>query len=525
MESDVDPASPIVIMNIQLTGGSSTQKIQSPKLALAAAPAWIAGNLAQTVLHRAAGQKPLDAAEQVARFGCRADEFTELGAWDQAVKLREATLLVQPAEVLQRVKLVDECLALVSPRVSLDAGEIYPGSPAIKMVYGRKVDWYLQALDHVEYLIRNRQIDRKKALDLCLHLMPQASLNYAPARFVIQISDQYYRVGQEELARAQKPARKFFLEIAPKVLNLPPPVDQPKADRTDAEFVRMWQSMFLDGVLQRADVSYPLPKDLADLARAYTQILPDGLQARHVELPRMPWEYGPRAAMPDDYTMFYHALAASSHKISSIRGRYMLLEQEVKGGRLRRERAVAILQEMDKLEQEYRSVLPLGERQLADLAWSGPKRLCARIQAAFNPPLGPAVAPSPPKARPGPSLHIGRPQDESTERTTTGAVRFVPVTLTVKRLDGSVEKRNPESVAKPLFGAAGMDVVQCGAGADVYCHRGGLYRMKKAGLLEELIRDGENCFQRGLGRPPDLGGSPRRDRVGRRHGRRGLGQD
>ncbi|MGO9113225.1 MAG: hypothetical protein ACLP9L_28670, partial [Thermoguttaceae bacterium] len=338
-----DPASPVVTVSTQLTGGNSAEKIQSPKLTLAGTPAWIVGDLAQRILHRAKDQKPLDALQQVALLSGRADEFTGLGAWNQAVKLREAALLVQPAAVAQRVKLVEEYLALVYRGRSADApaepDQIYPGSPWIKAEYGRKVDLYLQALEHVEYLIVNRRIDRSKALDLCRKVMPQSSVNTMPARQVVRLGESYYRIGQEELAHAQKPARRFFLEIAPKVLDLPLAANQPKGDRADAEFLQSWQSMFLDGVLQRTDVSYPVAKDLADLVHAYTQILPDGLPVWHIELPSMPWEYGPRAAMPDDYAAFYRALAASSHKISSIRGRYMLLEQEVRAGRMARDRA------------------------------------------------------------------------------------------------------------------------------------------------------------------------------------------
>ncbi len=112
------------------------------------------------------------------------------------------------------------------------------------------------------------------------------------------------------------------------------------------------------------------------------------------------------------------------------------------------------------------------------------------------PPQRPALAPSRAKQRSGALDNGPAAVDESPERRTTGAVRFVPVTLTVKRLDRSIEKRTPEFAAGRLLGARGMDIVRCGPGVDVYCHGGGLCVMRKTGLLEELLCDQDRSYFR-----------------------------
>jgi hypothetical protein len=474
----------VVKLRNRLIGGNSTEEINSPALALDAAPRWIASELAQKALRRAAGQKPLVASEQVKLLTNRAEEFTALAAWEHAVKLREAALLVAPEADGQRAKLVDECLALVARVEHLDpsseVGEVYPGSPSIKRVYGRKVDWYLQALEHVDYLVRNRRVDRNKALDLCRRVTPYA-LNQMPWLQVIRIGDSYYRIGQEELARAQKPARMFFLEVVPKVLELPPPVRPPERDHLNGSFSELWQSVFLDGVLQRTDVSYPVRKDLADLTRAYTQILPDRIPFWQVELPSMPSNPGPRAAMPEDYTAFYRALAESRHKVSSIRGRYMLLQQEALAGGLTPQRGSAILSEIGALKNEYRKLVPPGA-----LSWSDADRLCASIRTAIQPPR-----------RPGTLINRPAVDDDSRENVrSTGAVRFTPIDLKLRRLDGEIEDHSSEFSARLIMEARGMDIVKCGTGIDVYYCGSGLCVMRKPGLLEELVRDERSFFRR-----------------------------
>jgi hypothetical protein len=202
---------PTVSLRVRLVNDKSSQTLESPKLTIAQAPCWIASDLTQRVVDQAGGRKSLSAQSQVGLLVDRADEFAQLGAFQQAVSLREAALLVEPSMADQRLKMLDESISFIRRSEPLAADEEYPGSPAIREKFGWKIDVYLQALECLEYVVRNKLVDRWRAIELSHVLIP--CLHDGLPHSILRIGEHhYYRVGQEELARAQKPTRRFFLE-------------------------------------------------------------------------------------------------------------------------------------------------------------------------------------------------------------------------------------------------------------------------------------------------------------------------
>ena len=124
--------------------------------------------------------------------------------------------------------------------------------------------------------------------------------------------------------------RRFFLEVVPKILDLPLGRNEPRNQILESLFLSRWQDHFIGGVRRRVDVPYLTPRDLADLARAYTEILPENLPIGQMRLPTASLIEDPRAATEEDYDAFYRTVAASKHNTSSLRGRFTLLENQLK---------------------------------------------------------------------------------------------------------------------------------------------------------------------------------------------------
>jgi hypothetical protein len=189
---------------------------------------------------------------------------------------------------------------------------------------------------------------------------------------------------------------------------------------------------------------------------------------------------GPRAATDSDYEGFYSTLARSGHKMASICGRYMLLKQKINGAMLDPDGEQAILRELRKLEEDYRAMprrAGTGRRE-SDGVWRELQRLRQEIDFALHPE------------------HFQKLLSRSEEiKRTTGAVRFTPVALDVRHLDGIIEKRPAELNSKRIFDVQGLSVVRCDRATDVYWHSRGLCVMRQPGVLEELRADSAADFR------------------------------
>ncbi len=106
----------------------------------------------------------VDAGVQFDALVRRADEFARLGGFEQSIPLREAGLLLRPSDPGQHERLVDE-YQRVGVRLAI------PGKPLPQLTAAERDrnnavrDTYWQAgMEHLEYLIRNRLINRPQAI-------------------------------------------------------------------------------------------------------------------------------------------------------------------------------------------------------------------------------------------------------------------------------------------------------------------------------------------------------------------------
>jgi hypothetical protein len=498
MDGPAGNASTKTTLTVRLTGGSSSQHIVSPALAVADAPRWIADELAGRVLRQAGVQSPLKAGAQYKLLVARADEFSSLGAFEQAVPLREAALLLDPSASELSTRLIAECQANLKKRLWVSLGSQYPRSPEIREKYGPAVDMCLAMFEHMEFLIRNRQIDRNRALGVVRLALPRTYDFPNPFAKMIVGDGRLYYVGQEELARAQKPVRRFFLEVMPKVLGLPPPAGRPVNALDDPNFIDGWASLLLEGVSQRTDVPYRIPKDLDDILRAYTRILPESVTLDFLSnLPRYQETEGARAATEADYETLYHAMAESKHRVASLHGRYLLLRSRFEAGDRDPATLRAILSDLEKLRADCREVPTLHGHATPHTGASGWFELerfwgevaSGPVSAPMSPPQRSRVLTGPlDNLRAGLSPAGREPQSGKPAPTrSTGAVRFSPVSLQLKRLDGRVEEISLTSPAKDL--GRRLSVLRCAPEMDLHWNSQVLLVMRRPGVLQEIFSD------------------------------------
>ena len=193
-----------VAFTVSLSDGKGTLQKLRKTVSLAEAP----GFLTREVPDVAAGdlqlqdRQPVSAGAQFDALVRRAGEFARLGAFEQSVPLREAALLLQPTDAGQHERLVDEYQRLSMPLVSVP-GQTLPQLTAAERDRKNALhDAQWQAgIEHLEYLVRNRLIDRPHAIRAAAHYR---------ARYPAAIPD-----GPPRL-------REFFSEVYPAVLALEP---------------------------------------------------------------------------------------------------------------------------------------------------------------------------------------------------------------------------------------------------------------------------------------------------------------
>ncbi|MEN6404886.1 MAG: hypothetical protein ABFC77_00290 [Thermoguttaceae bacterium] len=500
---DVAPGStpPTVSLHIRLIDDNSSRTIESPKLAIAKVPQWIASDLARQVLVHVGGKQSLTIEAQIRLLIARADEFAQLGDYPQSVNLREAVLLIDPSLIEQRLKLLEACMTVIQSHDFLTWSKRQLDRSTTREQIRQKVDLYLQALEHLEYVIRNRQVERDRAVGWTFRLNQAfGSLKHPVLRQPESHGD---RIGREELARAQEPKRRFYLEVVPKILDMPPlssrpehPLrfKRPQNPLADKDFIESWQSTLLAGVADRTDRKYPMPSDLKDLVHAYTKILPDGLPLSLRGSSPRPYEIESGGATPKDYMTFYRKLAESDHKTASIRGRYMLLLCQYDKARGKRESGMGLLidnpfektkmtpekqkdllDQVQKLKADYRALprlanLPSPEH---DDGWHDITDLEQEIENSLRPERQQRMWAN------DPTQHVSR---------STGALHFKPIPLVIRQLDGTIEQHpDARKTRIPPQRIHHMNVVRCGPTTDVFWCREGVFVMRRPGSMDEVL--------------------------------------
>lgn len=158
-------------LKVELIRDQDDQQTINKRLQIGTAGHWLTTNLTKQLLS-AAEQRPatLGRAAQKAILARHAQRFAELGDWERSMSLREAALVLDPNDALQRALLITEYQYTINPLLEVNwrpatfAKKLDPELRAAALQ--RAVSDYVLALRHFEYLIHNKLITQADAIGL-----------------------------------------------------------------------------------------------------------------------------------------------------------------------------------------------------------------------------------------------------------------------------------------------------------------------------------------------------------------------
>jgi hypothetical protein len=174
-------AQPLIATSARITDGASTiQQFKTPAKPQSQAVSILTTDLPAAVLKSTAqGYRPLSRSGQIKLLARRANEFVALGSWQRAISLRESELVLNQSEPEQRKRIISETLqwlreeydAIFSRWVAVRRAQytsenrnpdpsLFDAQLKVDMddAWPRCLTEWMRALDHLEFLVRNRQI-------------------------------------------------------------------------------------------------------------------------------------------------------------------------------------------------------------------------------------------------------------------------------------------------------------------------------------------------------------------------------
>lgn len=466
---------PVVRLTAKILHGGASRQLESGQLPLSGGGPWVSTELVAAVVKDLPNAVPMTVPQQTAALVERADAFAMLGSLEHSIPLREASLLLDPDLAKQRVVLIKEIRRLATERLPrpLPVTEQARWAKALEPAVQRFVEADGLAFDHLEYLITHRQIRAPEAIDLALLRAGNFVLDYCRQSRMLTPDGRYF--GFEHLSKLERNEERFYREVFPQVIQ-----KLPMPDKDSAFFGQLnhWQQVLLGATAERWDRAYITREDLNQYYRVLTELVPEGLEVPECTILR-PWvarQYseahpaGPGAITDQDWSRFAERLRDSKHRTASLLGRYLLLEQQVEAGDhkdlpgLRRESEAL---DRDTMALRYaRNQRPYDtSRFLSEVRSQG-----RRIDQSLRPQTH-SVAATRPTTRPG-----------------TGALRVQPVSLNVRRLDGSVVPLQGLRWAYPRDTTGFVEhIVSAGKGQDVIWGGGVILLHRRKELLEELV--------------------------------------
>lgn len=342
---------PLVEIEVRINGHASPQRtIRHQLVPISRLKSLVRGPLVDQILELStdANRTPISSDEQFRWLVARADVFANVGSWKQAVGLREAAILLEPSNAEQRqLALRDHKQRFKQSLVS----ETYLRKPVDPFPGQEKVDAYLAQLRHIEYLIRNRLIDRSVGLRLVQWHVQTQSVSGRKRPNGDKPAD-----GPAYLAAAENERRKVVLSTFPLALRL-------KA--VPSGFDKRWPALMIQAGLFRIDRKYRTAEDLEFLRRVLTEVMPDIVPIRELHLAQF-FEYEPGTGnavenrfSATEYEQFLQQLIASEHQVASFYGRLGLLRWQLS----RLDRSVpnpqgrSMLAEADQLLELYETMI------------------------------------------------------------------------------------------------------------------------------------------------------------------------
>jgi hypothetical protein len=501
-------------LQVELVSGKHREQIKKT-LQFGAASHWLTTSLTNRLLSGGAGNTDsLSAKTQREILARHAQRFAELGDWERSVSLREAALALDPDDALQRGLLISEYQYGIAPLIFANwhgarlSTRLGPELRAAALQHA--ADDYVVALNHLEYLIRNKLVTRADAIGLfqtqCWYL------RNAVGEALPRDPDKHAALQPACVAQ-----RYFLREVGTELDKLPPGRVLP--ERLSTPFYGI-QYTLTQHVLSDVAFNNYSADSLESLRYLLEEIVPEDAKASGRVLGRMTRTFSSERrldsdAYRDELKVFYEKRDALRQDIRAATDDQIRkqLKDELAALRLPTQPTVGAQQEqaceawlsyLRRLTQSDREVVKLYghwglfkapvkeasyftsqariaslpplienvERQLAEVkrldrigkqALTSLERDLAmaknRIRVATSPPTSPKPSPS--------------PTNKSVARESFGRMRFDPISLVVEG-----EKPGQPPLIKGML--------QCGEGCDAYWTNDQFFVMHQPGVLREL---------------------------------------
>lgn len=443
---------PNVKLTIELSAAYETRELPAPVLPLSKVPAWIVSELATQVLAAAGDEvSPLTGKQQREALSRRADAFSRLGDWPRSVGLREASLVLKPDDAEQRARLVDE----YQQRFVRDFDRLWRSrkvpEPERLPLFERTADRYITALDHIEYLIRNRRVSHGEALAL----FGRQKWEGPGAYFLV--TPKHPDAEKPILQRVLDAERRFVIDVFPAMPRLPKESALPGVI-VPVRFPQPWHEVLILRVVNHVNYRQRDRHSLEFMHHVLTRILPPevptSLTLRFFLCSNLP---RPDDLWSRDWHSFLKTLAESEHEATHWYGRAALSHQAVLqlGSLYQADKAAirSVLTKTEALFKELASHRPAND-DLVHFLTEQKRQLLWHIDPAKVPDSPPSKA--------------------ATE--TFGRLRFQPVDLRAAQGGGPLEVAPGLLVERML---------QCGQ-VDAFWTKEAFYLMERPGTLRRL---------------------------------------
>lgn len=231
---------PIVNFKAELTGGK-VRTLESPDLSMEKLGLWLEQELIDKILESTV-DRPLELNDQQRMLADRADYLMQLGDMSNSVQCREAFLLAEPSNAMQRTQAIDQLLTLDGRFSETQRSFGLSHREQLEVVIGKFSIKLPILLDHLTFLIENRLIDQATAIALLDRINKEARPFQESLPFILQlwINEPSFRPGVDSISSA---LHRFVQYTAAKVLELPDSRELSPENKTRQ--MATWQNLVL----------------------------------------------------------------------------------------------------------------------------------------------------------------------------------------------------------------------------------------------------------------------------------------
>lgn len=432
------PNPPRVTLRIEVAHDDHESESIEKSLTLDSVGRWLTTDFTRKLLASTTGRRPsVSLITQKAILTRHADRFAALGNWEQSIPLREAALVLDPLDPLQRALLVSEYQYRFLPEIKSNwhpAVASRPIAPNVReRALSRAVHDYRVGLDHLTWLIRNRLIHRVDAIGLLTR-----HRWYQPPYQIVAAPD-HDSLKRDVMQFACSAQRQFLHEVYPLVEQLPKGRRLPK--QLSEPFYGAQHALTCHVI---SDVGFNrfCSESLECLGELLTHHLSGDARTQSSLLGLISYTYAPRpsdASYPA-WIKLWQSLRQSDRELARIYARYALALDQLKTTESTAglEQLLADVVRTQRVDEPIHDVLQLRLRRLKPLPAHNPATVLSQIG-------------------PGP----------------LGRMKLEPLSLTV-------ETENASDASLHITG-----MLRCGQ-VDAYWTRNRFFVMQQRDLLNEL---------------------------------------